>query len=119
MMTGDEQLPIPDRLSVPVNITVTFVWFHPLALGGGDTLAEATGGVLSILTAGDVKVALLPAASVTVTVLVTLDPSLVNTSGLGIEVETTPDKLSLVEKLTRTSLLFQPAAFAAGLESPN
>src|SRR5437870_1779279 len=117
--TGAEQPAVPERLSAPVNVTVTSVLFHPLALGSGDTLAEATGALLSIFNAGDRRVAVLPAASDTTTVPSTLDPSRVSTSGLKTDVETTPDKLSAVVKLTRTSLLFQPAAFGAGAGAKN
>src|SRR5207244_1219196 len=108
-----------ERLSVPVNVTVTSVLFHPFTLGRGRAAATASGAFLSIFTAGDVNVLLLPAASVTTTVPLTLVPSTLNTRGLATEVEATPDKLSFVVNETRTSLLFQPAAFGAGSAAPN
>ena len=117
--TGAEQLAIPERVSVPLNVTVTSVLFHPLASGTGDAVAVATGAVLSIFSAGDVNIAELPAASVTVTVPFTLEPSVLNVSEPGPAGETTPDRLSTVVKPIVTLVLFQPAAFGAGLGAPN
>jgi len=96
--TGAEQLAMPERLSVPLNVTVTSVLFQPLASGTGDAVAVATGAVLSIFTTGDVTVAELPAASVTVTVPVKFEPWAVNVNVPGLEGETTPDKLSVTVK---------------------
>src|SRR5262245_40031327 len=96
--TGAEQPAMPERLSVPVNVTVTSVLFHPVEEGSGDAAAEATGFVLSIFNPGEDTVAEFPAASVTTTVPRTLVPSAVRTSGLGTEVETSPDKLSVTVK---------------------
>ncbi len=49
MVTGEGQDAIPDTLSLQVNVTVTFVLFHPLALGLGDIDAVMVGGVVSML----------------------------------------------------------------------
>jgi hypothetical protein len=119
-VTGFVHEATPEPLSVPVKLTVTSVLFQPWAFGPGEALALAVGGVLSILTAGDVNVLLLPAASVTVTAPVTDAPSDVSISGLlaGF-VETTPDRLSVVVKENDTSVLCQPFPFAAGLALPN
>ena len=51
---------------------------------------------MSSFTVGDVKMAELPAASVTVTIRLNADPSTLKSRGLGIDVDVTPDKLSLV-----------------------
>src|SRR5712691_2737017 len=74
---GSGQLATPDRLSLQVKLTVTSVLFQPFAFGAGLRAAVIVGGVLSILTAGEVKVALFPARSATVTVPVTAPPSAV------------------------------------------
>ena len=94
--TGGEHEAIPEPPSTPVKVTVTSVLFQPFAFGRGDAVAVTTGGVLSILSVCVVAVALLPAASVTVTVPLTYDPSAVYTRGLGDDAETTPDRLSAV-----------------------
>src|SRR6266571_605854 len=58
--------------------------------------------------------------SVTVTVPVTAEPSVVSTSGLAAElVISTPDRLSADVKGIETFVLFQPLALAAGLATPN
>src|SRR5258708_16519476 len=43
---------------------------------------------------------------------ISADPSVISTKGLGIEVEATPERLSVVVKLKETSVLFHPAALA-------
>src|SRR5262245_57796220 len=63
--TSGTQPSTPESASIPLKLTVTSEWFHPLASGPGEALALATGRVLSILTTGDVIVAELPAASLT------------------------------------------------------
>src|SRR3954471_1950715 len=83
------------------------------------TVRFAVGADLSIITVGEVNVAVLPAASVTVTPPLTSVPSTVNTSGLALDVEATPERLSVAVKANETSLLFQPAVFGAGLAAPN
>jgi len=65
-VTGAEQESIPERLSVPVNDTVALVLFQPFALGAGDSVAAATGGVLSILTFAVTGTLTFPALSVQV-----------------------------------------------------
>jgi len=118
-MTAVEQLAIPERLSVPVKVTVTFVLFQPAALACGATAAWTVGGVLSILIVGEVYVALLPATSVTVTAPATAAPSVASDNGLGTDVEATPERTSEEVKPIATLLLFHPAAFAAGTADPN
>src|SRR5437660_631677 len=83
------------------------------------SVMETAGGVLSILKAGLVKVAVLPATSVTVTVPVTAAPSAVSTNGLvaGL-VLATPDRASAAVKGTETFVLFHPAALGAGVAVP-
>src|SRR5205807_2638626 len=83
------------------------------------SVMETAGGVLSILKAGLVKVAVLPATSVTVTVPVTAAPSAVSTNGLvaGL-VLATPDRASAAVKGTETFVLFHPAALGAGVAGP-
>src|SRR5882672_695148 len=77
------------------------------------------GGVLSIFTAFDVNVALLPAKSFTTTLPVTLFPSAERMSGLATEVPVTPDRLSEVLNGKETFVLFQPAPLEAGFCRPN
>ena len=49
-VAGAVQLAMPERLSVPVNVTVTLALFQPAPFGAGEAAAVATGGVLSILS---------------------------------------------------------------------
>ena len=67
-----------------------------------------------MLKAGVVKVALLPAVSVTVTCLVRPAPSPLTITGLPLLVVNTPDKASTATKGTLTSVEFQPLESAAG-----
>ena len=108
----------PDRASVALKCTRTAALFQPFAFAAV-RVNVTVGPVLSIFTVGDANVAVLPARSVTTTVPFTLEPSVVNRSGLGVEVDAKPDRLSDAVKLIWTSLLFQPAAFAAGFGAPN
>src|SRR2546425_12995094 len=110
---------MPESASVPLKLTATSVLFHPAAFGAGKAAACAIGGVLSILTEGEVKVAVLPAASFTVTLPLTDAPSAVSDSGLGTDVDATPDRLSSVVKGKATFVLFHPAALAAGAAAAN
>jgi hypothetical protein len=64
-------------------------------------IQEITGAVLWILTTGDVKLALLPATSVALTVPETAEPSVDSTRLAG-----SPDLSRLLEMLTL--VLFQP-----------
>src|SRR5467141_2736728 len=111
---GVEQLAIPESASVPVKVTVTLVLFQPLAFGPGEAAACVVGGVLSIWTEGEAKLAVFPATSVTVTLPLTEVPSVVNNRGLGTDVEATPDKLSAGMKPKLTLVLFHPAVLAGG-----
>ena len=63
MVTDGLQVAIPDPESLPVNETVTFVLFHPFALGAGLTVAIVVGAPLSILKPDCVLDAVLPATS--------------------------------------------------------
>ncbi len=55
---------IPDRASEQVNVTVTFVLFHPALFATGDCAAVITGAVRSILTVAVFTASTLPATSV-------------------------------------------------------
>src|SRR6185436_18604399 len=67
-----------------------------------------------MLRATLVKVALLPALSVTVTWPVTFAPSVLNTSGLAMLVDASPDSASLRVNGMLTLVLFQPVALGTG-----
>ena len=111
-VAGAVQKSIPDRLSVPVKLTTTLVLFQPFALGPGDALALAVGGVLSMLMPVWVFEAELPALSVQVAVADCPAPSLVNdwvTTD-----ETAPEPVSVQFHVRATLVLFQPAEFGAG-----
>lgn len=116
---GGEQFAMPESVSVPVTVTVTFVLFQPAAFAWGAAAACAVGAVLSIFTGDEAYVAVLPATSVAVTLPVTADPSAVSKIGLGTEVEANPDKASVTVNGTFTFVLFHPAALAAGVAGPN
>src|SRR5688572_10328441 len=94
--------------------TCTSPTYQPLLPVGPETSAETTGGVLSMLTAGLVKLAELPAMSVTVTDCDMPIPSFVKASGLCTLTDATPEVSSLVLNAMLTSEPFQPLAFAAG-----
>jgi hypothetical protein len=99
----------PDVASAAVNVMDTFVLFHPLGAGPN----VSVGGVLSILIPLAVAGALtLPALSVHDPDADWLAPSEDKVTGLA--QLSIPDKLSVPLKLTVTSVLFQPLAFAAG-----
>src|SRR6266536_4406229 len=87
------QRSIPDRLSLPAKVTVTFVLFHPLAFAAGDGVAVALGGVLSMLTLLMVALAELPALSVTVKVCDCPAPSEAKLK-VPVPADSNPDKLS-------------------------
>lgn len=110
----------PEMASVAVKGIVTFVLFHPAAFGAGVVEPKVrTGGVLSILTLGDVTVALFPATSVTVTFPLIVAPSVVSISGLAGLVVATPDKESATVNIMDTFVLFHPAEFGSGEMAPN
>src|SRR5436190_5876370 len=98
---------MPERASVALNVIVTGVLFQPAAFGCTERVCDTVGGVLSMLTGGEVNVAPLPARSVTVTVRVRPEPSEVTASGLaeGV-VEPTPERSSPAVNGTDTSVLF-------------
>ena len=111
-VTSGSQFAIPDSPSEPPKLTVTSVLFHPLALGPGDALAPAVGGVLSILIPDWVSEAVLPALSSHVPVAVRLAPS-VFTVWLTVAA-TTPERLYVQFQLTVTFVLFHPLAWPLG-----
>src|SRR5438067_1668964 len=113
------QLSTPERTSTPLKCTVTSVSFQPFTFGAGAREALATGGVLSILTVGDVNTAEFPATSTTVTAPFTAEPSELSVNGLAGNDAATPDRLSAVVYAKETLVLFQPFAFAGGFAAPN
>jgi hypothetical protein len=86
--------------------------FQPFAFAAGDREALTDGALLSILIPLWVALAELPALSVQVPDLDWPDPSVDTVASAG-ELAT-PDRESEHAKLTVTSALFQPFAFAAG-----
>ena len=56
------QSAMPEAASLHVNVTVTSVWFHPMAFGGGSSEAVMVGGVRSTLI-DTLASAVLPALS--------------------------------------------------------
>src|SRR5207244_2478686 len=111
-VTGGEQKSIPDRLSAPVNDTVTFVLFQPFASGGGDRCAVAVGRILSILTFAVAGLLTLPALSVHVPDTGWPSPSVVSVTG-GVQ-ESMPERSSVPVVETFTLPLFHPLPFGAG-----
>ena len=112
------QKSLPDSPSLPEKLTVTSVLFHPYAFAVGVRAALAVGGVLSMLIPVTAAFAELPARSVQVPFADWLAPSLDRIVGEGGLPAANPDSESLQVKLTVTSLLFQPLAFAAGEGDP-
>jgi hypothetical protein len=103
----------PERVSVTVNENDTFVLFQPAALATGLAAPNVTtGGVLSSMTGLKPRVAELPALSMHVLVTPPLLVSTLNTVELLVGLpKATPERLSVQEKVTVTSLLVQvPAA---------
>ena len=98
--------------SVHVKLTRTSVLFHPAAFGGGLTTALIPGRLLSMLSVTDAA-AWLPATSTAVPVTTWPAPSVLTVMGSGHRAMPLPPSVHV--KLTLTSLLFQPAAFADGL----
>ena len=95
-----------------VKTTVTVLLFQPLAFGKGDPAPVMLGGVVSMLILPTVAEYVFPATSVQVPVTDSPEPSADRVDGA--EVELTPDRASVHEKLTVTATLFQPLAFAEG-----
>jgi hypothetical protein len=112
-VTGAVQLAMPERLSVPVNVTVTLVLFQPAAFGAGEALAAAVGGVLSSLTVTD-AVCESPAPFVAVQVMVVPAVSAVSVITPQPDSESMPEIGSLKLQVTEVSELFQPAALGDG-----
>lgn len=104
---------MPESASSHEKLTVTGLLFHPLVLADGVLLPVIVGAVLSILIFLTVIEAVFPALSVAVPVADWPSPS--NGSDTGPEHESTSESESMQEKLTNTSELCHPAAFAAGL----
>src|ERR1035441_8095170 len=105
----------PDGVSAAVTVaTCTILPFgghreHPVP-----GIPEITGAVSSILTTGEIKLALFPARSVAVTTPETAAPWAERTSGLAGFVDATPAPVSLAVNGMVTLVLFQPFAFGAG-----
>src|SRR2546428_641858 len=111
-VTGAGQRATPLVASAHVKVTVAFPLFHPAPFAAGVTATSTTGGVLSMLSVTD-AVGWLPATSTAVPLTTCPAPSAVTVTGSGqlaILLVASPHV-----KLTRTSVLFQPAAFAGGL----
>src|SRR5437762_9176738 len=107
-------------LSASLALTRKSAFSSSSCRGSATRTHPTVGGVLSIFMAGVVNVAVLPALSVTVIVAVTALPSVVNVTGLAVVLlASTPDAPSPVVNAIETSVLFHPAAFAAGLGAPN
>src|SRR5580765_5785094 len=100
----------PERPSVAATLTVTSVLFQPCAFASGAREPVTIGAPLSMRTAGESKLAVLPARSVTLTLPETVFPSADSTSGLDELVESTPDSASDAVNEKATSELFQPFA---------
>jgi hypothetical protein len=108
------QLAIPERASVPVNVTVTLVSFQPAAFGAGEALANAMGGVMSILIVTDAVVdSPAPFVAVHVNTVPAVSVVSVVTAQLGLE-SAMPDVGSLKFQATVVAELFQPAALGEG-----
>src|SRR5437660_1225464 len=101
---------MPLSVSEQVNVTVVLELFQPAAFGGGLTVAETSGSVLSILRVTDV-LALNPALFTAVPITTWYLPSVA--TGTGEVQEATPRMGSEQLKVTVTLELFQPAAFGA------
>jgi hypothetical protein len=109
---ADGQVSIPLRASAQLKVTVTLLLFHPALLGTGDNTVVTVGGVLSRLMTLE-AVALLPATSIAVPVMVWFAASVLTVCGE--EHKAIPDSKSAQVKLITTSLLFHPLAFGAGV----
>src|SRR6266404_3953174 len=111
-VTGSGQRAIPLTTSVHVKLTRTSVLFQPAAFGGGLTTALTAGRLLSMLSVTD-TLAWFPAMSTAVPLTTCPAPSVLTVTGSG--QRAIPLTTSVHVKLTRTSVLFQPAAFGGGL----
>src|SRR3954447_26958473 len=104
---------MPERASSPSKETVTSSEYQPVAFAARSGLPVIVGAALSMLTVA-VPVTLLPALSVAVPVTFCAFPSVVIVFGTVQSFR--PDNVvwSVQEKLTATSVLFQPCAFCSG-----
>src|SRR5690349_5330036 len=100
--------------SLMAQATCTSLVYQPLLPGVPLICGVIPGAVRSMLTGGVVKVALLPAASLTTTCVSSALPLPVMSTGLGELVEATPEVASLALNEKATSPVFQPEAFGAG-----
>jgi hypothetical protein len=114
--TGAVQLAIPERASVPVKVTVTFVLFQPAPFGAGEAAAVAEGGVMSILMVADTEPERpAPSTAVHVNVVPGVSAASVTGSQPVVRSELTPEIGSVTVQFKVTFVLFQPAAFGAGV----
>jgi hypothetical protein len=105
---------MPERLSVPVNVTVTLPLFQLFAFGSGSALAIAAGGVMSILIVTE-TVRGRPAAFVAEHVRTVPDVSVVRLVVVHPVEDEIPDSGSVTLQLTDTAELFQPLTFGEGV----
>src|SRR5580765_2020507 len=105
---------MPEWASAHSKDTVTSWLCQPKLLAWADNTARIVGGARSIFSLTSVE-AVLPAVSVAAPVTTWFAPSLDTVCG-GAQ-NATPERSSPHSKLTWTSVLFQPLAFAAGLGS--
>jgi hypothetical protein len=114
-VTGEVQVAIPDKASVPVKDTTTLVLFQPAALGAGVAAATAVGRVMSILMVAATEF-VSPAEFTAVQVNVVPGVSAVRVTGSQ-PVETSeliPEMGSVTVQLNVTLELFHPAELGAG-----
>src|SRR5690348_9859484 len=103
---------MPDNESLHVNVTVTFVRFHPALFGTGESAAVIVGPVLSMRTVTVCVASTFPATSVleyasvwTPSVLnVAVVPGVLGPPSIAYAVLATPDRLSVGVSVTVTSL---------------
>src|SRR5205807_6343388 len=112
--TGAVHVSMPERLSVPVNMTVTLPLFQLFAFGNGSALATAEGGVMSILIVAK-TVRGKPAAFVAEHVRTVPDVSAVRLVVVHPAEDEIPDSGSVTLQLTDTAELFQPLMFGVGV----
>src|SRR5437870_3442158 len=100
---------MPDRVSAQVKLTITSSLYQPKLLAARSGAARMVGAVLSMLTAAG-WVVLLLALSTATAGAGWFWPSAVRVCG-PVQLAT-PERLSAQVKVTVTSVLFQPLAFA-------
>src|SRR3954451_9813036 len=104
---------MPDRASLPSKETVTPSEYQPAAFAGRSGAPVMVGAALSMLTVA-VPVALLAALSVAVPATSCALPSVETVMGAVQSFRPDNSVWSVQEKLTATSVLFQPCAFCPG-----